>query len=83
MTPSLVDDVTMLFSDLVGFTAICSTATPLQVINMLNSLYMQFDGFCEQLDVYKVNRLPVSLYSMDSLYSLYSLYSLSALYSTH
>jgi len=47
-------DVTMLFSDIVGFTAICATATPMMVINMLQNLYEQFDLYCGQLDVYKV-----------------------------
>lgn len=50
-------DVTMLFSDIVGFTSICSTATPLQVISMLESLYKVFDEFCGTFDVYKVETI--------------------------
>ncbi len=54
VVPRCVEEVTMLFSDLVGFTAICSSATPLQVVSMLQALYTEFDASCGQLDVYKV-----------------------------
>nr|XP_058922254.1 guanylate cyclase soluble subunit alpha-1 isoform X2 [Kogia breviceps] len=47
-------DVTMLFSDVVGFTAICSQCSPLQVVTMLNALYTRFDRQCGELDVYKM-----------------------------
>lgn len=48
------EDVTMLFSDIVGFTAVCAQCTPMQVISMLNELYTRFDYQCGVLDVYKV-----------------------------
>ncbi|EHH56718.1 hypothetical protein EGM_06183, partial [Macaca fascicularis] len=50
------DDVTMLFSDIVGFTAICAQCTPMQVISMLNELYTRFDHQCGFLDIYKPQR---------------------------
>lgn len=50
-------NVTLLFSDIVGFTSVCSTASPFQVINMLESLYKVFDEFCGYFDVYKVETI--------------------------
>ncbi|XP_073674388.1 guanylate cyclase soluble subunit alpha-2 [Garra rufa] len=51
------DDVTMLFSDIVGFTAVCAQCTPMQVISMLNELYTRFDYQCGILDVYKIETI--------------------------
>lgn len=52
---SSYDKVTILFSDIVGFTEIAATRTPLEVCSMLNDLYTRFDaGLTAYPDIYKV-----------------------------
>lgn len=46
--------VTVLFSDIVGFTRICQQCNPRQVVNMLNELYCYFDQVLPRNNVYKV-----------------------------
>ena len=47
-------EVTILFSDIEGFTTICSQCHPLKVVGMLNELYTMFDKDIEECKVYKV-----------------------------
>jgi hypothetical protein len=50
------ENVTILFSDVVGFTTICSCISPMEVVSMLNAMYTCFDQLSERHGVYKVDK---------------------------
>ena len=54
--------VTILFSDIVSFTNICAECRPIDIVNMLNSLYTRFDMLTSVHDVYKVWELLIILH---------------------
>lgn len=50
----LFPESTVMFADLVGFTAWCSTREPSQVFELLEAIFNKFDALVEQRGVYKV-----------------------------
>ncbi|CAJ0577904.1 unnamed protein product, partial [Mesorhabditis spiculigera] len=54
VSPKSYATATVLFSDVVGFTKMCSSSTPLEVVNMLNSVYSGFDAVINKHEAYKV-----------------------------
>ncbi|KAM8977602.1 guanylate cyclase soluble subunit beta-2-like [Pelodytes ibericus] len=48
---------TILFSDVVTFTNICSACEPIYIVEMLNAMYSRFDRLTSVHDVYKVETI--------------------------
>ncbi|ETN83174.1 adenylate/guanylate cyclase catalytic domain protein [Necator americanus] len=55
--PKLYTSATVFFSDVVGFTTLCSSSSPIEVVNLLNSVYSGFDEIINKRDGYKVETI--------------------------
>ncbi|KAL7063573.1 hypothetical protein AAHC03_01890 [Spirometra sp. Aus1] len=51
------EKVTILFTDIVGFTVICSKLEPLEVVTMLSNMFAKFDDLTTKYGVYKVETI--------------------------
>ena len=49
-----IDDVTLLFADIAGFTKYSASVKPNQVVEMLKELFTEFDKHCIKNNVFKV-----------------------------
>ncbi|KAK3103807.1 hypothetical protein FSP39_022035 [Pinctada imbricata] len=56
------DQVTILFSYIVGFADICTMASPMDIVRCINSIFSTFDAVIDKYNVFKVETLGDAVY---------------------
>ena len=70
--PEHHDCVSILFTDIVGFTSISSKLSPMKVADMLDRLYLQFDALSVQYDVFKLETVGDAYLAVSNLHKKYT-----------
>jgi adenylate cyclase len=52
-----VEEATILFADLVGFTEIASRLSPARLVDHLNRIFSEFDGLCQKMRIEKIKTI--------------------------
>lgn len=65
-----LDNVTILFSDIVGFTSLTASVSTIDIISMLDDLFSKFDTLVEHHGVYKVETIGASVCVRPFLHTL-------------
>lgn len=63
-----VDNVCIVFTDIVGFSRIALELTPLQVMDMLQNLFNRFDALCDEHNVQKLETVGDAYICLTGLY---------------
>ena len=66
--PETFEEVTIFFSDVVGFTDICAQVPPIEVVKMLNRLYTVMDYCTAQFPLYKVETIGDAYMVSDNIF---------------
>ena len=65
---SAMDDVSILFADIVGFTKMSSNKTASQLVTLLNDLFGRFDKLCQESGCEKISTLGDCYYCVSGSY---------------
>jgi class 3 adenylate cyclase len=52
-----VEECSILFADIVGFTPLSQSLGPIKIVAMLNQIFSEFDDYCEEIGVEKIKTI--------------------------